>query len=85
MIDDVLIANNIASRANGEEKAESYHYSWKWQDFSMGKSLPGNLLRRPSESSIMSNMSKLRSQNNENEPISIFGLRCLPLCGRDTT
>ena len=30
-VDDIMIANNIASCATGNN-AESYNYSWKWQD-----------------------------------------------------
>ena len=85
-IDDILIANNIANSANGE-KTESYNYLWMWQDraeqmdrmdsatdgIGGGNGLKGFL-------SKMKNQSNKGRGQNADEPFSLFGLKCGPMC-----
>eukprot|EP00978_Attheya_sp_CCMP212_P007561 scaffold17461_cov53-Attheya_sp.AAC.10 len=111
-IDDIVIANNIASSAKGL-KTESYNYYWSWKDASRGKDF-----ERPSSSQVKvsqqmracvrpsfcvpvqcdsvlfplaschSNLlERVKSSTmKEDEPFSIFGLKCGPtFCAADTS
>ena len=88
-IDDILIANNIASSANGE-KIESYNYWWSWQDkaLKIQKNLEHHSSVQTSRVSLFSGVSHRlagRMSNEYTEPMTIFGLRCGSMCSTDTT
>ena len=78
-IDDVLIANNIAKSANGEN-VEAYNYWWRWQDDAEAKLL-ANGSRSSSATKSQSKGGIVTSLLSREEPISIFGLTC---CAADT-
>lgn len=86
-IDDIMIANNIASSANGD-KTESYNFLWNWQDAAeqmarlqqskgKGTGLKGflNKMKSNSQSPVTG-----RVGTQADEPFSIFGLKCGPMC-----
>lgn len=84
-IDDILIANNLASSANGE-KLESYNYMWSWQDANAGeinKNLKGEInknlkMQKSSDSSF--------STTNIETHNGFWDLRVMGnLCACDTT
>ena len=82
-IDDIAIANNIASSANGE-KTESYNYWWSWQD--AAGEIQKNLERQRSmESSSLFSANIGRTSATVSEPMTIFGFQCGSLCAADTT
>jgi hypothetical protein len=88
-IDDILIANNIANSANGE-KTESYNYWWSWQDSALEiqRNLEHKTSSHSSRVSLFSGVSHRLSEsmsNEHTEPMTIFGLRCGPMCSADTT
>jgi hypothetical protein len=88
-IDDIVIANNIASSANGE-KIESYNYWWSWQDKALEfqENLELNTSVVTSRVSLLSGVSHRLSgslSKEHTEPMTIFGLRCGSLCSADTT
>lgn len=76
-IDDILIANNIASSANGE-KTESYNYWWSWQD--AAPSIQEGMQRKAkSTKKYKSFMERVTSsQGDDDGPFSIRGLKCGP-------
>jgi hypothetical protein len=89
-IDDILIANNIANSADGN-KTESYNYWWSWQDkaVEIQRQLEPVERQRSTETSshsfIAGVSNRLGSSRDDGSPMSIFGLRCGPMCSSDTT
>jgi len=83
--DDVLIANNIASSANGEEKSNMYMYGYKWIWEDRHDAVKeANIRTRLEEfkngkltsvKNIIHNLrdDKATKKNNQDMPISIFG------------
>jgi hypothetical protein len=88
-IDDIMIANNIANSANGDQ-TESYNYWWSWQD--AAGEIQRNLERMRSTDSGTNSLfsgvtSRRNGTSNTNDadsggPMSIFGLTC---CAVDHT
>lgn len=75
-IDDVLIANVIATGANGQ-KTEAYGYMWSWQD--TAREIQRNFLRQESSDSFLKGVSKTARKR-------IPPLACgFAFCGTDTT
>jgi hypothetical protein len=84
-IDDILIANNISNSANGE-KTEAYDYWWSWQD--KADLERNNSASETSRVSLFGGVSHRLAESMSNEhstPMTIFGLRCGPMCSADTT
>lgn len=87
LIDDVLIANNIAKSANGE-RTESYNFMWSWKDkagliqlnMKRQRSLENRIGTIPSSLTASSSNMENRYQN----PI-LSRLACGLACGNDTT
>lgn len=82
IVDDILIANNIAKSADGQ-KTDSYHFMWSWED--TVDEIQRNLDRQRSTettgpTSIFKNVSMLsQSGSGDHGPFAM--LRCAPMCG----
>ena len=72
-IDDILIANNIASSANGE-KTESYNYWWSWEDTAnqIQRSLDKKSSRREAPSRLSFFGKSQNSLSDPGKPVSLF-------------
>lgn len=74
-VDDIMIANNIASCATGNN-AESYNYSWKWQDAAPPQAAKMDK-RTPSTISFRGLAKKLTGPSGDDDsPMTLFGIRC---------
>lgn len=82
--DDIVVANNVASRASGND-AEDYGFDWRWQDAAATKgasssSRPGDRRAERTSSSTSTFrgfVSRVASSSTEDDqPLTIFGLRC---------
>ena len=86
-IDDILIANNIASSADGE-RTESYNFLWSWED--KANEIQRHLERERSagnnSNSLFNGVTRRLSRTSEpGGPMDFFGLRCAGMCAADTT
>lgn len=88
-IDEIVIANNIAKFANGEQ-SESYNYCWSWEDDAMKPQKDVSRQRAESPSQLKNLITKVQKQSihsqRDDGPISIFGFKCgTGFCATDTT
>jgi hypothetical protein len=84
-IDDIMIANNIASSASGE-KTESYNFLWVWEDkaIEISRNLGRNRSPRSSNRSLFREVSARLNRSMDGSP-SAFPFSCGSLCSADTT
>lgn len=88
-IDEIVIANNIAKFANGEQ-SESYNYCWSWEEDAFKPQKTVSRQRAESPSQLKNLITKAQKQSIQSQrddgPISIFGFKCgTGFCATDTT